>query len=94
MIEVPEETSFSDSGLEMMPEPGLNHANYMWLKAGESSFEDAKRAFGAAGIEQSSSEMGGKRIATYVWSVAGTSAQATGVFENDVLVSKSQYGLR
>lgn len=89
-----QESTTGDGELEAMPQPGLNLANYLWLKTRSSSYEDAKRAFGSPGVEQSSSDVGGTRTATYVWSVPGSSGQATAIFENDVLISKSQYGLR
>lgn len=83
-----------ESELEAMPRPGVTLANYDRLGTGAATYEDASITFGSAGKLQESSEMGGKKIETYIWSSDDASGRVNAIFENGRLVSKSQYGLR
>lgn len=85
--------NFSDA-IEAQPRPGLTLANYDRLGTGAATYEDVSTTFGSAGNQQSSSEMGGKKTATYTWTSEGGSGQVNAIFENNILVSKSQHGLK
>lgn len=80
--------------VEALPVPGVTLANYDRLGTGAATYEDTTRALGSPGKVQSSAEMGGKKTATYSWKSDDESGQITAIFENERLISKSQYGLK
>jgi hypothetical protein len=65
---------------------------YASLRTGDS-YSAAVRKLGCRGEEISRSEMSGYVTVMYAWFGAGLGANMNAMFQNDELVSKSQFGL-
>ncbi|HMU33877.1 MAG TPA: DUF3862 domain-containing protein [Pyrinomonadaceae bacterium] len=69
-------------------------ANYSKLKTG-MKYAEVVKILGEEGEELSSNEIGGTKTVMYKWDgAAGWGANMNAMFQNDKLVSKSQFGLK
>ncbi len=72
---------------------GVTMAGFTQLKTG-MTYEQAVKILGKEGTEMSSNEIGGTKTIMYQWEGDGLGATMTAMFQNNKLMSKSQFGLK
>ena len=72
---------------------GVTMAGFSQLKTG-MTYEQAVKVLGKEGTEMSSNEIGGTKTVMYQWEGDGLGATMTAMFQNNKLISKSQFGLK
>lgn len=72
---------------------GINLANFNLIKTG-MKYDQVVKILGKEGEVLSETEMAGYKTVIYKWDGAGLGANMNAVFQNEKLISKSQYGLK
>jgi hypothetical protein len=86
---------FSSTACASAQETACNASlsNYNSIKSG-MSYENVKRIIGCDGSQLSSSEMAGFKTEMYMWSGDSAGGNMNAMFQNNKVISKSQFGLK